>query len=123
MGNLTKDELQRKIKKLPQWVQDHISRLETRLERDVAHYRQLLTATEAGQTSVSWTDYTNEKYLPDTGLVRWRLENGSKIEVTLKGDKIEVREPGASGSMLVILPAYSNSFYVTVLKSTGASEE
>lgn len=117
------DERQRKIKKLPQWVQEYISRLEGRLEKEVTHYRKLLTETEAGQTSVSWTDYINEKHLPDKGVIRWQLPNGSKIEVNLKDDRLEVRNSEAFNSTLVILPAYSNVFYVTILKHTQEDSE
>lgn len=111
-------DLQRKIKKLPQWVQAHINRL----ERDKARYKEILTQTEAGQTPVSWTDYTNEKYLPERGVVRYNL-SGGPIEISVKNDNIEVRSNAEFGNVLVILPAYSNCFYATILKPSYEADK
>ena len=113
---MNEDERKQKIGKLPQWSQGYISKL----ERDVSHYKDLLTKTEAGQTSVKWTDYINEKYLPDRGLIRWYLSNGGRLEATLKGDKIEIRSPGSSSDgKLAIIPDFSNSLYITIIKETN----
>lgn len=108
------EDIQARIKKLPERLRMYIARL----EKDVAHYRQMLTQTEEGKTSVSWTDYANEKHLPDKGVVRYKFSNGI-IEVTLKDDQIEIRKSGFNTS-LVIMPAYSNSFYVAII---GPGEE
>lgn len=106
------ENLQRKIKKQPQWIQDHIARL----EKEVKRYRELLTKTEEGRTSICWTDYTNEKYLPDRGVVQFRMANGN-IEVALKDGKLELRANDIHSAALVILPAYSNMFYATIAKT------
>lgn len=105
------EEMKQRIKKLPERLRNYISKL----EKDVAYYRELIAQTEAGQTSVIWTNHIDEKYLPNFGIVRYMLPNGSKLEVSLKEDRIEIRG-GDYNETLVILPAYSNTFYATVLK-------
>lgn len=111
---MTPDEKVRKIKRQPQWIQDHIARL----EKDIEYYRQQFLKTEEGQTSVKWTDYTNEKHLPDRGIIEYQLLNGS-IEVSIKDDKLSLRASNHINNVLVILPAYSNSIYATIVKVTS----
>lgn len=115
MADKYTEEMQERIKKLPERLRNYIAKL----EKDVAHYRKLLTETEAGRTRVSWTDYSNKKHLPDNGYVTYHFPNGT-LEVSLKDDKIEVRKSGGFNTALVILPAYSNSFYAAIL---GPGEE
>lgn len=112
------EEIQQRISKLPERLRNYIAKL----EKDVAHCRNLLAETDAGQTSVLWTNHIDKKHLPNEGLVRYQLPNGSKIEVSLKDDRIEVRG-GDYNEVLVILPAYSNTFYATILKSSPQDGE
>ena len=99
---MANQELQERIKKLPQWAQRYINKL----KKDADRTQYIREAIEQGETNVWWDEgfEKNKYYLPPLARFYFKTANGT-IDLTLRKDRILVH-----GSLqLVILPEASNT--------------
>lgn len=100
------EELERRIEKLPQWVQRYISKL----RRNNAALRAERGKIAEGDAKITFSvDFDETHGLPDQATVKFQLSEGyleCSLETTLDGDEVRVR---TCPHRLVIRPAASNA--------------
>ena len=101
------ENFERRIEKLPQWVQRYIGKL----RRDNAALRAERGKVADGDTKITFRVTYDENYsIPDRAKVTFRLENGT-IEFSLRNDEVRVH---SSRYCLVAKPSASNAISLSV---------
>ncbi len=101
-------DIEEKIKKLPQWAQSEISRLDSSLNtvnKQIAQYEG------NAETKIHRLGIGKDIPVPDFNAIGFKVDNGS-IDISIVDGELRVY----TNHLLIVKPRASNSVYLSVAK-------